>query len=128
MVRVVRRAASVTKRLIEHDPLTKTSIYHSYDDLTKETVIEEIQDVSHFLEVNKNTQNHDVGGGGGLNEYSRKGIKKSWWHVASIPNSVIMKWKRDFGVDVFNKDHTKAIKKLLNDPEWRYLRTGTGRV
>lgn len=118
----------MTKRLIDYDPLTKTSIYHSYDDLTKETVIEEIQDVSHYLEVNRNTQNHDVGGGGGLNEYSRKGIKKSWWHVASVPNSVILKWKKEKGVDVFNKDHTQAIKKLLNDPEWRYLRTGTGRV
>jgi hypothetical protein len=91
----------VTKRLIDYDPLSRTGVYHSYDDQTKETVIEEIQDVSHFLEVNRNTQNHDVGGGGGLNEYSRKGIKNGWWHVA---------------------------KKLLNDPEWRYLRTGTGRV
>lgn len=118
----------MTRRLVDFDPLTKTSIYHDYDDLLKETVIEEIQDVSHFLEVNKNTQNHDTGGGGGLTDYSRQGIKKGWWHVASIPNSVIVKWKKELGVDIFNKDHTKAIKRLLNDPEWRYLRTGTGRV
>ena len=116
------------KRLLDYDPLTRTSVYHHYDDLTKETVIEEIQDVGHFLEVNKRTQTHDVGGGGGLNEYSRKGIKAGWWHVATIPNSVIVKWKQDHGIDVFNKDHTPGIKRLLNDPEWRYLRTGTGRV
>ena len=118
----------MTKRLIDYDPLSRTGVYHSYDDQTKETVIEEIQDVSHFLEVNRNTQNHDVGGGGGLNEYSRKGIKNGWWHVASIPNSVIMKWKKEKGVDVFNKHHTQEIKKLLIGLEWRYLRTGTGRV
>jgi len=64
----------VAKRLLDYDPLTRTSVFHHYDDLTKETVIEEIQDVADYLEGNKRTQTHDVGGGGGLNEYSRKGI------------------------------------------------------
>jgi hypothetical protein len=118
----------VEKRLLDYDPLTRTSTFHHYDDLTKETVIEEIQDVEHFLESNRRTQTHDVGGAKGLNEYSRKGIAKGWWHVATIPNTVILKWKRDYGVDVFDKNHTQGIKRLLNDPEWRYLRTGTGRV
>lgn len=116
------------KRLIEHDPITKTAVWHHYDDLTQETVIEEIQDVEHYLEGNKLTQTHDVGGSMGLTEYSRKGIKKGLWHVASIPNGVINKWLVEKGVNVFNKDHWPAVKKLLNDSDWRYLRTGTGRV
>jgi len=32
-------------------------------------------------------------------------------------------WKRDLGVDVFNKDHMPKVKKLLNDPDWAWLRT-----
>lgn len=118
----------MNKRLIEYDPLTRTSVWHHYDDHMRETVIEEIQDVEHIIESNKRSQSHDVGGAMGLTETDRKGIEKGWWKVATIPNSVIMKWKKEKGIDVFNKDHAKAVAKLLNDPEWRYLRTGTGRI
>lgn len=118
----------MSKRLIEYDPLARTQVWHHYDDLTRETIIEEIQDVDHIIEVNKKTQTHDVGGAKGLTEYSRKGIQRGWWHVASIPNGVIHKWLVEKGVDVMNKDHWPKVKQLLNDPEWRYLRTGTGRI
>lgn len=116
------------KRLLDYDRLTRTAVYHEYDEANKQTIIEEIQDVEPILETNKRIQTHDAGGAMGLTEYSRKGIKKGWWHVASIPNGVILRWKKEKGIDVFNKDHWKAVVKLLNDPEWRYLRTGTGRI
>lgn len=116
------------KRLIEYDPVTHTETWHDYDPVTKVTTIAEIQDVEPILESNLAARNHGVGGAKGLNEYSKNGFKKNWWHAATIPTMVIAKWKRDLGVDVFNKDHWPAVKRLLNSPDWRYLRTGTGRV
>ena len=43
--------------------------------------------------------------------------------VASIPLIIIEKWKAEHGVDIMNKDHWHRVKQLLNDPEYRFLRT-----
>ena len=48
--------------------------------------------------------------------------------VASIPNAVAMIWLTRYGVDVFKKDHAPAVRRLLNDPEWRHLRTAPGKI
>ena len=48
--------------------------------------------------------------------------------VAEIPMVVALKWKEERGIDVFNRDHWPAVKKLLRDPEWRHLRTSPGRI
>jgi hypothetical protein len=48
--------------------------------------------------------------------------------VASIPNAVAMIWPTRYGVDVFRKDHLPAVRRLLNDPAWRHLRTAPGRL
>jgi len=45
------------------------------------------------------------------------------WKAASIPIGVMYEWLTKYGVDVLNEDHWPAVKKLLNDPEWRYLKT-----
>lgn len=47
-------------------------------------------------------------------------------HLADIPLIIVEKWKNELGVDIFNKDHAKKVKQLLDDPDWRYLRTSTG--
>ena len=120
------------RRLLAYDAETLTEVWHTYDDVTDTTVIEEIQDIEPIIARNMAIQNQDPGGALGLNEYSRKGIKESWWHVATIPTSVQLLWRRQYGVNVFlwNKcDWTKRkIRKLLNSREWAHLRTGTGRV
>lgn len=45
------------------------------------------------------------------------------WRVASIPIVVQMEWLTRFGVDVHEPDHWPRVKKLLNDSDWRYLKT-----
>ena len=115
------------KRLIDYDSDTKTAVWHDYDHLTKETTIAEIQDVESLLESNKAIR-HCGSGTKGLNEHSQQGIKASWWHIASIPNAVMLRWNKELKVDIFNKNDWPAVKKLLNDRDWAYLRTGTGRV
>ncbi len=45
------------------------------------------------------------------------------WRVASIPMGVQYIWMVEKGVDVYNPDHAEAVAKLLDDPDWRYLKT-----
>ena len=118
----------MSKRLIDYDAESQTQTWHDYDEVNDITTIAEVQDCEPSLDMSKALRNADVGGAKGLNEYSKQGIKNNWWHVASIPNSVIVKWKKEKGVDVFNKHQWKEVQKLLNDSEYAYLRTGTGRV
>lgn len=120
------------RRLIESDPETRIQVWHTYDDDTDTTVIEEIQDIEPIIEFNYAQQNHEPGGALGLNEYSRRGIKQSWWHVARIPVGVQLHWLKQYGVNLnlMGRDDwtTKRVKQLLNSREWAHLRTGTGRI
>ena len=118
----------MARRLLDHDRDTGVSIFHTYDPNTKRTTIENVQDADPFLEFNKSIANMESGGAMGLNMRSKRQIKKGWWHVASVPIGVQYKWLKDYGVDMHNKDHQPRVKKLLNDPEWAYLRTNPGRV
>ena len=56
-----------------------------------------------------------------------KGIKKSFLQIARIPIALILKWKVEEGIEVFNPQHKKAVMRKLHDPEYRYLRTVSGR-
>lgn len=108
------------RRIIEIDPVTRTTVYHDYDHETKQTTIQTVQDVEPYLERNKRLMSSE--------DYGKGGIKSGWWHVASIPNSVIEKWLIEDGIDVFNKDHWPKVKRKLMDPDYRYLRTSAGRI
>lgn len=106
------------KRLIEYDPLTKTKVWHEYDSLTDVTYIHTEQDVEDIIERNKYLYKEDKG----------QGVKDDWWYVGNIPNTVIHKWLIEDGIDVYNKDHWQAVRRKLNDPEYRYLRCSQGKV
>lgn len=54
--------------------------------------------------------------------------QKSDWgrHIATIPNIVLLKWFNEEGADVWRlrgDEFGKFIKKKINDPDWRHLRT-----
>lgn len=110
------------RRLLEHDPLTGTSTYHWYDDLTDTTTIETVEDVTPIIEQNKRVQN----------EFDAKatGLKANWWKIASIPNYLINKWMVEEKLDVFSQDPTerKRLMRKLRDPEFKFLRTGGGKI
>lgn len=82
-------------------------------------LVERVQDVEPFLDANKADYNSGATG------YTRSRAMK---HVASIPPIVAELWLNTYGVDVFNKNHTEAVRRLLNSNEWRYLRTSPGRL
>jgi len=107
------------KRLLSHDPLTGLKTWHSFDSLTDETTISYSADSTPILEENKLKQNDAY--------FSRAGIKSEFWQLASIPVMVQMDWLINKGVDIYNKDHFPKVCRLLDDPEYKYLKTTTGR-
>lgn len=108
------------RRLLDWDPATRHSVWHSYDDVTGETTIDSVWDAEPTLELNKAAWKED--------ELLRPGRMGEFFRVASIPNGVIEKWLIEEGIDLFDRNHWTAVQRKLNDPSWRYLRTSTGRV
>ena len=92
----------------------KTKI--TYDHETDSIVSNRVQDVQPILELNKKEALGD-------SMYGPANPASGMRKVASIPLVVIEKWKRELGVDVINKDHMQKVKQLLNDPEYKWLRT-----
>ena len=84
-----------------------------YDEIDDRVVIRRYQDVEPFLEANKRLQNADYA--------SRRG---EWMrHVAAIPDIIVNKWLIEDGINALKKEHWPAVRRKLNDPDWRWLRT-----
>ena len=93
-----------------------TSTFH-YDEMADRSIIQTSQDCEPIIERNKAVQSekNDIG------DWAR--------HVATIPLVVAQKWMQDDGVNFLamgKADRRKYLRRKLNDPEWRYLRTGQG--
>ena len=103
--------------LIDYDQASgKAQVFHRMHD--GDWAMETIQDVSDVLDFNKAAQNHidpTVGDG-----WAR--------HVAKIPTIFFEKWRNDYGIDIYNRDHEDAVMRLLDDPEWRWLRTDNSQL
>lgn len=87
------------------------------DETEKRLVVKTSEDVTDQLDFNKHLFNSGDG-------YSPS---RELRRVASIPNSVVEMWMNLYGVNVFDKDHAPAVKRLLNSNEWQWLRTAPGR-
>lgn len=92
--------------------------WHSYDEAEKKTRIRYSQDVEPIIDGNIAFQNSHDG-------YSKS---RDLQYVANIPLVVVNKWLVEEGIDIFNKNHAEAVRRKLNDPEYRHLRTGMGRL
>jgi len=105
----------MAKHLLDFNPLTGEQVVFDYQG--DKVQITHHQDVARIIEGNKALAKND-----GL---TKRGIKNDMWHYATIPNVVALKWKQEKGVDINNPAHRKAMFKLLNDPEYAYLKTTT---
>jgi len=104
------------KRLLGIDPLTGVKTYHYYDPATDQTHIESTQDITAHVDLAKKLHN---------TSYQKDGIKNDWMHAAHFPAIIQEKWLREYGIDVMNKDHMPRVLRMLNDPEWKYLKMGS---
>ena len=69
------------------------------------------------VEENKIFQNS------GLSGYS---LDKTFKQVASIPLAVVESWVMEYGVDPTAQGNEVLLMRLLNSPDYKYLRTGGG--
>lgn len=49
---------------------------------------------------------------------------REWKLVASIPPVIQLKWIQLYGADPLKRGNEDLLERVLNDPEWRYLRIG----
>jgi len=107
--------------LISDDPLTGLKTYLEFDEVDpRKFHIHHRQDVSQSIEYVKRLQNSS--------EYKKEGIRRGMYHVAHVTAIAQIKLLREHGIDVMNKDHWPKFRRLLNDPEWKYLRPAEHRV
>ena len=107
----------MAKRIVDYDPYLGVTTYFDYDAATDTTIVGSEQDVSLLLDRNKTLQNDE--------SHTKAGIKKGWWMYASYPAVIIQKWLNEYGVNVFDENHSKRVFELTNRPEYRYLKTTT---
>lgn len=55
----------------------------------------------------------------------RKESKEEWAHYAKIPTIVQYEWLYKHGVDFGKKDHWPGVMRLLNSPDYKYLKRTT---
>lgn len=104
---------SGSRVVAQHDGWTELLHFNPDDSFTLEKVV----DVQPVLDANKRRHNDNPMG------WSKT---KEWRHVASIPPIVQLKWIERYGADPLAKGNEDLLKRVLDDPEWRYLRTGGG--
>ena len=106
------------KRLFSVDPWTGERTYFISNG-DGSFVLQSQADVTAIVENNKTLYNHDDGG------WSQS---REWRRVASVPNMIIHQWMVDYGVNVYNKEHAPAVRRLLNSSDWRTMRTAPGHL
>ncbi len=99
------------KRLLSRDPLTGIETYY-HDNQDGKIHLETVQDLEPYLRANKELQKETFD------------KRKEVWPVATVPNTILLKWAHEAGVDFGSKEHGEVIKKRLNDPDNRAFRTG----
>lgn len=105
----------MSKKLLSYDPVTKTTEWHYYDHSNGKTYIKTEQDVKDILDINKRKQNS--------HNSSRFQKKGDYYHFASVPNTVLLDWKKKYYIDWNKKEDLPKIEKLLMSNEYKYLRT-----
>ncbi len=102
--------AKLSERLFDYDPLSGTKTWFSTSDDGDTWNFRREQDVEAILDRNKASQ------AAGFDK------RENTWHAAHIPTNIIYEWLTKHGVDLFNPGHQDGVAKLLNDPDYRYLR------
>jgi hypothetical protein len=100
-------------RFLSHDPTTGAVEDFKYDPDGDVCIIRRRADVEPVIEANKQ-----------LNDIDGWNADKSMRLAARIPPEVQLLWLQQYGIRAWDKNHRAGVRRLLNDPEWRYLRVG----
>ena len=114
---VLRRLES--QGWVNHRERGRQFIYRaavSRDDATGNITIRRWADVEPAIDANKAAHLDGDGKTGDM------------WLAARIPVEVANLWKQLYGIDAYKAEHWPAVRKLLQDPDWRYMRPTTFRL
>jgi hypothetical protein len=79
-----------------------------------------VQDVESIIDRNKSLQNEGQTWAG------------TFRHIGTIPNVILEKWMNEEGAPnllaMSGDEFGQFVKRKLNDPDWRWLKTTSGRV
>ena len=105
------------KKLLDSDGNVSRVFHH--DDMTDISTVQTIQDVEPILDNNKRLQTFNDG-------YSPSRDMK---RIASIPMVIAERWIKEDGYNWMalpKKEKSVYLRKKLNDPDYRFLRTSGG--
>lgn len=105
-------------RLLERHADGGVEFFH-FDEMTQTAAIQYTADVEPVIDWNKAKLNDGSGGWSPSRDFR---------HVARIPLWVVVEWINKYGVDPTAKGNEALLKRLLNDPDNRWLRTSEGRL
>lgn len=100
------------------DPGSPVQSFYRWDGRSDRYEIMYASEVGDLIEDNKRQQTHNDG-------YSKS---REVRRAASIPLGVRTKWLVEEGWDAFDPENWPRLKRRLNDPEWRHLRTADGHL
>lgn len=107
-------------KLLDDDGLIKTEMLH--DEQDDKMFIKRTQDVQPILDRNKELANDGTKG------FSKSGDMR---RVASIPLVVIEQWMKTDGINFLSlkgPERTAYLRRKLNDPDNRFLKTSAGQM
>lgn len=105
----------------EYNPYKEAMEEWTWDQGKEEFTIKSTFDVSSIIKANKRTSNDSL---------DQRFGNQMMHSVAEIPLSMVTQFKTKYNVDVFSEDPTEQLKlrKLLDSPDYRYLKTTTKRL
>lgn len=92
-----------------------------WDSAERKLVVQRVADVTHNMDVNKAEYNSH-----GDHKASRYSSHRPMHKVASIPMGLVEQWLKE-GFDVFTASDAE-LRRKLNDPDYKHLRTMPGRL
>lgn len=108
---------AIGRRLFDHDPVSGLTTWFEYDPLTKTSILRTEQDVEREIDLNVAMAN-DTG-------YTKRGVKRDWLHYAHIPDALALKMFAEHGINIWsgNKEDTQRAFDFVNQREYKKLKT-----
>lgn len=99
--------------LFDHDPVSGLTTY--WEDTDTGFKLHTTQDCEAIIEANKARQRTPG--------WYR--LDNDMWRVASIPIGIQYEWLVKYGIrDITSDEYWPKVRRLLNDPDYRYLKCG----
>lgn len=105
----------MSKLILDYNPLTKESVYFSFNDHEDKVIITHEQDVDDHLRIAHANAVDD--------QLTKDGIRKDMWKYAHVPNSIIVEMKHKHGVDFFDRNDAPKVFQLLETEYSRFKTT-----